>query len=106
MKPNKQQPSFDTVTEALNWLKTVGLTEDFNLDDNCIKFNNGRQSTSPDDFNIEFFFRFEGDTDPGDEDIVYGINSDTYGIKGVLVSAFGVYADAISNQMLRKLSVH
>jgi len=106
MEYSNSRPSFDTVTEALQWLDKQGFTEDFNLNENCILFNNGKQSMSPDDFNIEYVFRFEGDTDPGDENIVYGINSDTYNIKGVMMSAFGMYADAISDEMIKKLSIH
>ena len=101
-----QQPSFDTVTEALQWLGQQGFTENFNLDENCIRYNNNKQSMSPEEFNIEYLFRFEGDTDPGDEDIVYGITSEVYAIKGVLTSAFGIYADSISTEMIKKLSTH
>lgn len=101
-----QQPSFDTVTEALQWLNLQGFTQNFNLDVNCIRYNNNSQSMSPDEFKIEYLFRFEGDTDPGDEDIVYGIISDVYNIKGVLTSAFGIYADSVSVEMIRKLSTH
>ncbi|PKB18804.1 phosphoribosylpyrophosphate synthetase [Flavobacterium sp. 5] len=101
-----QQPSFDTVTEALQWLNREGFTHDFNLDDDCILFNNNKQSMSPEEFSIEYLFRFEGDTDPGDEDIVYGITSEIYNVKGVLTSAFGAYADSISSEMIRKLSTH
>lgn len=100
------QPAFDTVTEALQWLNQQGFTENFNLDQNCIRYNNNSRSMSPDEFKIEYVFRFEGDTDPGDEDIVYGIISDSYNIKGVLTSAFGIYADTVSAEMIRKLSTH
>ena len=105
MQYKNQQPSFDTVTEALQWLGNEGFTHDFNLDEDCIRYNNGSQSMSPDDFNIEYFFRFEGDTDPGDENIVYGINSETFDIKGVMISAFGTYADSLSDKMIQKLSL-
>jgi hypothetical protein len=101
-----QQPSFDTVTEALQWLNNQGFTENFNLDENCIRYNNNTQSMSPEEFKIEYLFRFEGDTDPGDEDIVYGIRSDIFNIKGVLTSAFGIYADSVSTEMIKKLSTH
>ena len=101
-----QQPYFDTVTEALQWLNQQGFTENFNLDNNCIRYNNNKESMSPEEFKIEYLFRFEGDTDPGDEDIVYGIISDVYAIKGVLTSAFGIYADSASAEMIRKLSTH
>lgn len=100
------QPAFDTVTEALQWLNSEGFTENFNLDENCIRFNNNKQSMSPEEFKIDYVFRFEGDTDPGDEDIVYGISSDAYKTKGVLTSAFGIYADAISTEMIKKLSIY
>lgn len=103
---SSQQPSFDTVTESLQWLAEQGFTENFNLDENGIRYNNNKKSMSPEEFKIEYMFRFEGDTDPGDEDIVYGIVSDVYDIKGVLTSAFGVYADAISSEMIKKLSTH
>jgi len=103
---NNQQPSFDTVTEALQWLNNEGFSHDFNLDEDCIRFNNNTQAMSPDEFSIEYVFRFEGETDPGDEDIVYGIVSDVYNLKGVLTSAFGIYADALSADMIKKLSTH
>lgn len=101
-----QQPAIDTVTEALQWLQEQGFTENFNLDQNCIRYSSNTLSMSPEEFRIEYLFRFEGDTNPGDEDIVYGIISDIYHIKGVLTSAFGIYADTISNEMIKKLSTH
>lgn len=102
---NTQQPAFDTVTEALSWLTDQGFTHDFNLDENCIRYNNNQYSMSPDEFDITYIFRFEGATDPGDEDIVYGITSASLGIKGVLTSAFGIYADPLSTEMIKKLTV-
>lgn len=99
----RQQRAFDTVTEALQWLNEKGYTVDFNLEQDCISFNNKNKSVSPDDFTIDYYFRFEGDTDPGDEDIVYGIKSDTFGIKGVMINAFGTYAESLSTEMLNKL---
>jgi len=106
MENPNSKPSFDTVTEALRWLGEQGFTKDFNIAEDCIIYNNGKQSLSPEEFTIDYYFRFEGDTDPGDEDIVYGISSVKYDIKGVLMSAFGVYADTISDEMIKKLAVH
>jgi len=101
-----QQPYFETVTEALQWLNVQGFTENFNLDTDWIKCNTNTLRMSPEEFKIEYLFRFEGDTDPGDEDIVYGIISDVYNVKGVLTSAFGIYADSVSAEMIKKLSTH
>lgn len=102
---NTQQPAFYTVTEALLWLNSEGFIHDFNLGENCIKYDNRQYDLSPDEFDIAYIFRFEGATDPGDEDIVYGIISVSLGIKGVLTSAFGMYADSLSAEMIKKLTV-
>lgn len=100
------QPSFDTVTETLTWLRSEGFTRDFNLAYEYLEFNRGANAMAPEDFHIEWVFRFEGDTDPGDEEIIYGITSTKFNVKDVLLSAYGMYADPVSEQMIRKLSVH
>jgi hypothetical protein len=105
MENTNSTPSFDTVTEALSWLGEQGFTKDLNLAEDCIIYDNGTQSLSPDDFTIEYYFRFEGDSDPDDEDIVYGISSEKHNMKGVLMSAFGMYADSISTEMIQKLTI-
>lgn len=95
--------TYDTVTAAVNGLKQRGFTLDFNLQENCIvchedKFN-------PEDFEIAEVHRFEGDSDPADEAVVYGIESKN-GLKGVLVSGYGISADAMSTDMAQKLNWH
>lgn len=98
--------SFDTVTEAMADLKARGFTIDFNLAFDKLSCSQTGDCLRPEEFEITEFYRFEGATDPSDEDIVYGISSKDGKMKGVLMSAFGVYADGISDDMLKKLSVH
>ena len=92
--------SYDTVTEAVNGLRKRGFKLDFNLEENCIvcqsdKFN-------PEDFEIVEVHRFEGDTDPSDEAIVYAIKSAS-GHSGILVNGYGISADVMSAEMAKKL---
>ena len=49
--------------------------------------------------------RFEGDSDPGDEAVVYGIESKS-GIKGILVNGYGYSSDSMSDDIARKLTLH
>jgi len=95
--------SYDTVTEALNDLKLRNYTLDFNLKDNCIVCN--EQKFNVDDFEIVEVYRFEGNTDPADEAVVYAIESKA-GLKGVLVSGYGISADTMSAEMAKKLQIH
>ena len=46
------------------------------------------------------------DTDPGDENVVYAVESKDGKLRGVITSAFGMYAESASTDMLRKLSMH
>ncbi|MDN6281159.1 MAG: phosphoribosylpyrophosphate synthetase, partial [Psychroflexus sp.] len=65
--------SYDTVSEAMNDLIKRGYTTDFNIQaaDDCIICRKSNLSLSADEFEIDEIYRFEGETDPGDEMILY-----------------------------------
>ncbi|MFI5211947.1 MAG: phosphoribosylpyrophosphate synthetase [Ignavibacteria bacterium] len=96
--------SYETVTEALNDLKMRGFTADFNIQSNAIECRELNLQLHPADFEIVEFYRFEGDSNPGDEEVVYAIESKE-GLKGVLVDAFGIYSDELSSEILDKLRI-
>lgn len=100
---NSKMFSYDTVTEAVTGLKKRGFTMDFNLEENCIVCDNDKYD--PEDFEIVEVYRFEGNSDPADEAVIYAIESKN-GEKGILVSGYGISADAISSEMAKKLSIH
>ncbi|MDF3076951.1 MAG: phosphoribosylpyrophosphate synthetase [Sphingobacteriaceae bacterium] len=95
---------YGTMVEALNDLKQRGFTLDFNLTRDALHNSTQNITLQPDDFEIAELYRFEGESDPADSAIVYGINSDKYNIKGVFVNAYGVYSDDISEDLLKKLN--
>ena len=96
-------PVYDTVSQAVNELKQRGYTLDFNLKGSALECQG--QKFNSNDFEISEFYRFEGNSDPADEAVVYAIESSS-GLKGVLVNAFGVYSESLSDDMIRKLSFH
>jgi hypothetical protein len=96
--------NYDTVTQAVNGLKQRGYTIDFNLENNSIVCHTTPVELAPSEFEITEYYRFEGNSDPADEAVVYGIES-KHGHKGVLVNGFGVSADAISDEMIAKLTM-
>lgn len=98
--------AYDTVTGALAGLKARGYTLDFNIAFDKIKCDEHNVLLNPDEFEIVEVYRFEGNTNPSDEDVVYAIESKHGNLKGTMTSAFGLYADGLSNTMIQKLSMH
>lgn len=98
--------TYDTVVYALNGLKARGYTVNFNIAFDKLMCADNKICLNPDEFEIVEMYRFEGETNPADEDVVYAIESKYGSIKGVITSAFGMYADSASTAMLKKLSMH
>jgi hypothetical protein len=89
---SKKMKSYDTVVEAINDLKERGFNLDLNIEfDRNLRNGNHLNAT---DFEIVETYRFEGDSNPEDEDIVLAMASTTSPMKGVFTGAFGMYADA------------
>ncbi len=93
---------YDTVAEAVNGLKQRGYNIDFNLEADSINCSKTPLSLKAADFAITEFHRFEGESDPADEAVVYAIESKK-GDKGVLVTGFGISAEGIGEEMVEKL---
>lgn len=93
----RQMYHYATVTKALEELKEKGFTTDFNLDEKRIIDN-------PDDFEIVHIYRYEGESDPGDEATVYGIKSNS-GEKGVFVAGDLSLGEKSATKVLNDLTI-
>lgn len=97
------QHNYDTLSEAIEGLKAEGYTEDFNLKRSCIECTTLNLELSPDESEIDQQLRFEGMSNPDDSSILYAISSTNNRVKGLLVDAYGVYADSLTQEMVEKL---
>lgn len=96
--------TYDTVSQAVEGLKKRGYITDFNIENDCIICHDTPLRLRPDEFEISEVHRYEGNSDPGDEAVVYAIES-KHGVKGVLVNGFGISADSISDELVAKLNM-
>ena len=94
---------YGTLSQTINGLKKEGYTLDFNLQKDRIICHADGVTLSADDFKIDAVFRYEGESNPDDESIVYAISSTNGNAKGILINAFGIYADDISDTLIEKL---
>ena len=94
---------YETVSEAVNDLQARGYTLNLNLQTDRLLCAEHDLQLFPEDFHIDEVYRFEGNTDPGDEAIVYAVASEKHKAKGVLVDGYGMSSGAISPAILAKL---
>ncbi len=96
--------SYETLTAAIQDLKSQGYDQDFNLHPDWIECPAMNAKMKPDEFHVDAVYRFEGMTNPDDSSVLYAIASKA-GVKGLLVDAYGVYAESVSQAMLDKLTI-
>ncbi|WP_223650575.1 phosphoribosylpyrophosphate synthetase [Hymenobacter psoromatis] len=92
-----------TLFETLAQLKKAGYTEDFNLNKNYLAGQRSAIQLSPEEFVVDQHFRFEGNSDPDDEAIVYAISALHFNLKGTLVNGYGPSSDAGAAELIRAL---
>lgn len=94
---DRQMYHYATVSRALEELKEKGFSTDFNLQEDRIIAN-------PDGFEIVHIYRYEGESDPGDEATVYGIRA-ANGEQGVFVAGDLSLGVQSATQVLHELSI-
>lgn len=96
--------AYESLAGAIKALQQKGYIQDFNLHPEWIECPPLKLRLAPEEFHVDEIHRFEGMTNPDDSAILFAISSSA-GVKGLLVDAYGVYAEALSPIMIRKLQV-
>ena len=94
--------SYDSVAAALQGLRERGYTEDLNLAPDCLVCASRALQLHPEDFTVDEVHRFEGMSNPDDSAVVFAISS-RQGLRGVLVDAYGMYAEALTPALASRL---
>lgn len=97
---------YTTLSQAMEELRKQGYTEDLNLQPDCLVCRGRNLTLSAEDFKVDQVFRFEGESDPSDESILYAISSDRFGLKGLLVNGYGIYSEPVAAELVSKLKIH
>jgi hypothetical protein len=95
--------AYNNLVDATNDLMKRGYTANLSLEGDTIDDKAQKIKMTADDFVIDEFYRFEGATNPSDTSIVYAVSSPKYNLKGILVNAYGAYANNSSSVIEAKL---
>lgn len=91
--PDKPEiPWMKSLSSCVNKMKEEGYNEDFQVTGKGLSTFDNSKNYNPDQVRIVNFYRFEGESDPGDNNILYVMETDD-GEKGTLVDGYGAYAD-------------
>lgn len=88
--------------QTIQDLRKKGFTANFEFLDRALTDVENRRTFTANQLDIVDHRRFEGISDPGDMSVLYAIESDD-GTKGIIVDAFGTYADPELGEFLESV---
>lgn len=91
---------YRTVSEATNDLANLGYTNNFNVKEDCIECATLKLKIQPEEFEIDKKHRLEEMSDVDSESVLYAISSKNGEIKGLIVNAYGTYANYASFELV------
>ncbi len=103
---NNSMPYMKSLATCLNRMINDGYVEDFKVTSNGLEAIHNHASYSPDQVEVVNFYRFEGESDPDDNAILYIIQTDD-GTRGTLIDAYGTYNDSRVTEFMKEVqSIH
>lgn len=89
---NSEKTHLKSLSSCMNMLKSQGFTEEYVIKANLLRSLDSAEGYASEHVKIVNFYRFEGESDPSDNAILYALET-TDGKKGLLVDAYGTYSD-------------
>lgn len=99
-----QNEDLQTLVSCLNSLIKKGYTEDYKATEAGLKSIQSEKVYLPGDITSLNFYRFEGNSDPEDNSILYAMETKD-GKRGTLVDAYGPYADTKVASFMKQVRV-
>jgi hypothetical protein len=101
---NNSMPYMKSLATCLNRMVNDGYTEDFKVTEQGLQSIQHDHNYAPEQIEVVNFYRFEGESDPDDNAILYIIET-ADGTKGTLVDAYGTYNDPRVSQFMRDVQI-
>ncbi|HWJ93034.1 MAG TPA: hypothetical protein VNR87_18100 [Flavisolibacter sp.] len=98
---NSSTPYIRTLAVCLNKIITEGYTENFKLTEEGLEAQNKQSSYTAEQVNVVNSFRFEAQSDPNDNVILYVIETND-GTRGTLIQDH-VFRDAETTQFMKRV---
>jgi hypothetical protein len=97
-----QKEEMDTLVECMNVLRERGYKHNFIATKEDTILDDEKKEFNPNQVQISSFYRFEGESDPGDNSILYAIET-VSGEKGIIVNSYGPTSDTKITKFIEKV---
>lgn len=98
---NEEMP-MNTLSTCINKEVKNGYTDTLKVTAQGLHSTQKDTVYTPSQVRIVNFYRFEGQSDPADNAIMYVIEAED-GVKGILIDAYGTYADSKINKFITEV---
>lgn len=98
-KEELMKEEMTTLVKCTNTLAHEGYTENFIAKEKGIEAPSKKKIYKPGDVKINSFYRFEGESDPADNAILYAIETSD-GTKGMLIDGYGAYTNSLVSKFI------
>ncbi len=93
----------DTLSETMTALLKEGYKDDFKATKIAIEAIYAKRNYNPEDLKIVGTYRFEGETNPADQTVLFAIEAND-GTKGTLTMSYGAEANQ-NEELIKKIKV-
>jgi hypothetical protein len=90
----------ETQSEALQRLTAAGYIDDYRAESLGLRGRADADVRPPESFLVDEIVRFEGESDPSEESIVFALTSQVDGSRGTYTVAFGPVMDPLDAVMV------
>jgi len=94
----------ENLSGTVDRFTAAGYTDHFKAEERGLRATKSGDLFSPESLIVDEFMRFEGETNPDDEAIVFALRCPTSGVKGTYTVAYGKDMDPLDIDMVNKLS--
>jgi hypothetical protein len=91
-----------TLSECMNSLQKEGFKKNFLVKETGLFDPESKKIVTPEEVTIVSFYRFEGNSDPADNSILYAIQTKD-GMKGLLTDSYGPAANTLIAEFIKKV---
>jgi hypothetical protein len=92
-----------SVSQVLERLAREGYTEDFRAHKSSLRTIPKNIEISPEDVVVDKVYRFEGESDIDDEEIIFALSCPRLALKGTYLVAFGPMMDSFDADIVCRL---